>query len=371
MISGRARPRRQPTGAACRRSQAAMTQGAQMTIVTDDNTATPAGSGADAARWSVSLAVALRAARGLGDLLDALGGSRLWLPLPDDGRPVTDGSAVDAADRHLPGQPSSCPRSPRRRGCGPRCRGPGRPCRWCMPPPVAAARRRSRRRAGQAAARRAGHRAQSRHGPERAGVPGGRRVPGRGAAFRCVAARTGGPSADAGWTPARRRSGPGCVRSAASPGRGGCVALRRFAGEGLVISVALDDPADAAARDAVVVAIERAAAAAPQDPGFPVDVTFPGEGAPDSVDEWVSACAGPFYLRPDRRPAARRAWRRLPRSWLIRHHRGIASRGAGQAAGRSRATRLSALITPRSDACTIDSLMPTPHSTRSPTWISR
>src|ERR1022692_19559 len=47
------------------------------------------------------------------------------------------------------------------------------------------------------------------------------------------------------------------------------------------------------------------------------------------------------------------------------------ARRAGQATGRSRATRLSALITPRSDACTIDSLMPTPHSTRSPTWISR
>lgn len=36
-----------------------------------------------------------------------------------------------------------------------------------------------------------------------------------------------------------------------------------------------------------------------------------------------------------------------------------------------RAARFSALITPRSDASTIDSLMPTPHSTRSPTSISR
>ena len=38
---------------------------------------------------------------------------------------------------------------------------------------------------------------------------------------------------------------------------------------------------------------------------------------------------------------------------------------------RYRAARFSALITPRSDASTIDSLMPTPHSTRSPTSISR
>jgi len=36
-----------------------------------------------------------------------------------------------------------------------------------------------------------------------------------------------------------------------------------------------------------------------------------------------------------------------------------------------RAARFRALITPRSEARTIDSLMPTPHSTRSPTSISR
>jgi hypothetical protein len=49
---------------------------------------------------------------------------------------------------------------------------------------------------------------------------------------------------------------------------------------------------------------------------------------------------------------------------------GQASARSGQAL-RSRAARFSALITPRSDAFTIDSLMPTPHSTRSPTSISR
>ena len=38
---------------------------------------------------------------------------------------------------------------------------------------------------------------------------------------------------------------------------------------------------------------------------------------------------------------------------------------------RSRTYRFSALTTPRSDACTIDSLMPTPHCTLSPTSISR
>jgi len=28
---------------------------------------------------------------------------------------------------------------------------------------------------------------------------------------------------------------------------------------------------------------------------FPIDVTFPGEGAPDLVDEWIAANAEPFY----------------------------------------------------------------------------
>lgn len=65
-------------------------------------------------------------------------------------------------------------------------------------------------------------------------------------------------------------------------------------GEGLIISVTLDDPANPAAHDAVIGAIERAAALVPHQ--FPIDVTFPGEGAPDQVDEWVSAYSEPFYL---------------------------------------------------------------------------
>ncbi len=72
----------------------------------------------------------------------------------------------------------------------------------------------------------------------------------------------------------------------------------RFAGEGLLISVTLDDPAEAAARDLAAGAIERAAWQAPaQDTAFPIDVTFPGEREPDHIDEWISACATPFYRR--------------------------------------------------------------------------
>lgn len=69
------------------------------------------------------------------------------------------------------------------------------------------------------------------------------------------------------------------------------------AGEGLVLSVSLDDPSSADARDAVVRAIEDAAASLPGAVPYPVDVTFPGEAAPDIIDEWVTANAAPFYTR--------------------------------------------------------------------------
>jgi len=66
-------------------------------------------------------------------------------------------------------------------------------------------------------------------------------------------------------------------------------------GEGLVISVALDDPVSPVAHDAVVTVVEHAAATIGAD--FPIDVTFPGESEPDQIDEWVAANATPFYVR--------------------------------------------------------------------------
>ena len=68
-------------------------------------------------------------------------------------------------------------------------------------------------------------------------------------------------------------------------------------GEGLVISVQLDDPASPVAHDAVVTVIERAAASVPQQAAFPIDVTFPGEAAADQIDEWIAENASPFYMR--------------------------------------------------------------------------
>src|SRR5260370_42533899 len=65
-----------------------------MTIVTDANTATPGGGHAEGAVEG-ALAAAICAPGRIGDLLDELSRGRLWLPLPDGGRPGTDGSAVN------------------------------------------------------------------------------------------------------------------------------------------------------------------------------------------------------------------------------------------------------------------------------------
>jgi len=51
-------------------------------------------------------------------------------------------------------------------------------------------------------------------------------------------------------------------------------------------------------------------AAAASGTGWPVDVTFPGEGEPDIIDRWVATASAPFYQRelrvelpaPPRRP---------------------------------------------------------------------
>ena len=65
------------------------------------------------------------------------------------------------------------------------------------------------------------------------------------------------------------------------------------AGEGLVISVALDDPGSEARRGAVIDALERARAAVPLRVPFPVDVTFPGEVVGDETSSAVSASVFP------------------------------------------------------------------------------
>ena len=75
-----------------------------MSLTADSNTAMQAADRAAAAGQGGpsapdefverALAAAVLDAGCIGDLLDALRSARLWLPLPDDGRPVTTGGAV-------------------------------------------------------------------------------------------------------------------------------------------------------------------------------------------------------------------------------------------------------------------------------------
>jgi hypothetical protein len=80
------------------------------------------------------------------------------------------------------------------------------------------------------------------------------------------------------------------------------------AGEGLVISVALDEPAREESRSAAAAAIERAAAAVALRVPFPLDITFPGErvtgeDVPEAlaplaeIDAWIEGSTRPFYAR--------------------------------------------------------------------------
>lgn len=72
----------------------------------------------------------------------------------------------------------------------------------------------------------------------------------------------------------------------------------QFAGEGLLIAVTLDNPDDPESRDTVTAAVERAAwQAAAQDAAFPIDVTFPGESEPDEIDSQVADVGTAFYRR--------------------------------------------------------------------------
>jgi len=71
--------------------------------------------------------------------------------------------------------------------------------------------------------------------------------------------------------------------------------LTTDSGQGLIIGVALDDPGNAAAQQAVLAAVTDAVAVA--QPRFPVDVAFPGECEPGPLEEWTAGHAPPFYVR--------------------------------------------------------------------------
>ncbi len=266
-----------------------------MTTVTDDNTATPGGGHAEGA-VERALAAAIRDASRIGDLLDELSRGRLWLPLPDDGRRVTDGSAVNLptltylGTSFVPAFTSAARLHgsiPRPRTPGPGVYTPARVKPHIMVPVTALARLL----------------------PGDVGIalnPGaGESVPVYPEGVRYLAA------ADHADPRSRIRVGPLPVRpDSLLDGIGSVLAdvpaVRdaaaawlsvEFAGEGLVISVTLDDPKDVPAQDAVIRVVERAVRAQARDPGFPIDVTFIGEGAPDPVDAWIATSATPFYRR--------------------------------------------------------------------------
>jgi hypothetical protein len=275
-------------------------------IVADHSGAGHAGGHAEDA-MERALAEAARDSSKIGDLLDELSRGRLWLPLPEDGQPVMDGTAVRLPTLKYLGAEfvPAFTSAARLRGTVPRPRAPlpsaPVPGVHAPPPvkphivvPVAALARLLPADVGIAINPSAGE-----------SVP----VYPEGVAYLASA-----PDPDphgrisVGPLPIQPDDLLGGIRSglagvpAASRAAAAWLAVE-FAGEGLVISVTLDDPADGDAKDAVVRVIEQAALAAPTDPWFPIDVTFPGEygldegSMPDPVDDWVSAFAIPFYRR--------------------------------------------------------------------------
>jgi SseB protein N-terminal domain len=256
-----------------------------MTVVTDDNTATPPpASHADTAVERALCAAAADPAR-IGDLLDELRLARLWVPLPDEGPAVTDGSAVSLPTvTHLGSE---------------------------FVPAFTSARRLTEATVSQSDGRPAPHLVVrtadlARLLPAALGIalnPGAAAsVPVYPDGVAYLASddardriRVSAPPAHASALLGAIRAGLAAIPAASDAGAAWLSV--RFAGEGLIIAVTLDDPADADAQAAVITAVERAVAAAPEDAGFPVDVTFPGEGEPDSLDDQISASAAPFYRR--------------------------------------------------------------------------
>jgi hypothetical protein len=272
-----------------------------MSIATDSNTATP--DPADLAPESAverALAAAIEDASRIGDLLDVLRHARLWLPLPGGAGAAIKGTAVTLPTvcylgsefvpayssaqllRQLAGPVRAVPEGPE---------GPEGPAETVPHAVVRAA-------------------DLARLLPPSVGIAlnagASESVPVYPQGVSYLAAKEAGNELDrisVGPLPIRPDGlladvAAGLVQIAQV--RDACAAWLsvQFAGEGLLISVTLDDPADAAARDLAVGAIERAAwQAAAQDAGFPIDVTFPGEREPDHIDELVSAFATPFYRR--------------------------------------------------------------------------
>ena len=250
------------------------------------------------------------------DLLDELSRGRLWVPLPDD-RPVTDGSAVllptvtylgaefvpaftsaprlaSWLGRPGAGRPGAAPPSP-----GPAQstgetlaasgEGPFSAIPHIVVPAAALARRLP---AGVGIALNPDAEASVPIYPEGVGYLAANPI--TVVATDGTQVRIGRPPADPVTLLGEVRAVLGSLPDVRQASRAWLSVPGQ--GEGLIMSVTLHDPARESARQEVLSAIEQAVHAVP-DQGFPIDVTFPGEGEPDQLDEWISAYADPFYLR--------------------------------------------------------------------------
>ncbi|HLJ99607.1 MAG TPA: enhanced serine sensitivity protein SseB C-terminal domain-containing protein, partial [Streptosporangiaceae bacterium] len=235
----------------------------------------PSGDDHDPSLIEEALAAAARDPDRIDDLLDTLRQARLWLPLPDGDKPVTDGSAVHLptvtylGDDFVPAFTSADRLT---------CWTGEQTARHIVVPATGLARLL----------------------PRDLGIalnPDGQpSVPIYPDGVRHLAGDVGigQPTAD----PAALLASVGTALRGLPAVRHASRAWLRLPGrgEGLVISVVLRDPADPAAHEAVLAAVELAARNVPRP--FPLDVTFPGEAEPHPLDDWIAAHATPFYTSP-------------------------------------------------------------------------
>jgi hypothetical protein len=287
-----------------------------------------------------ALAAAVKDSDRISDLLDELSRGRLWLPLPDDGGPVTDGSAVQLptviylgsefvpaftsagalasyaglAGTGATGQPQ--PDADHGRAWTP---APGPYGGWTTQRVAAPAIPRPADPLFSAAPAAPAGRTVP-HVVVPAAALARRLPPGLGIALNPGAAASvpiypegvtylaaaewiaGDVRIRLGQPPTEPESLLREVSAGLRPIRAVRQASRAWlsvpgAGEGLIVSVTLDNPADQPAQQEVLSAIAYAAEVVGPKAGFPIDVTFPGEHEPDDLDGWIAEHAPPFHLR--------------------------------------------------------------------------
>jgi hypothetical protein len=266
-----------------------------MRVATDNNPVTPGrGNSPDAVEGA--LAAAIRDATRIGDLLETLREAKLWIPLPAGAAPSPGGTAVTLptvrylGSEFIPAYTSAAVLAAS--ADLERSQDQAPPLSGAPPPHVVV-------RAADLA----------RLMPPEIGIAlnagASESVPvyPPGVAFLAADEAAGGRSRiSLGQPPAEPVELLAAIRTGlagipqASQASAAWLSVQ-FSGEGLIISVALDDPADGAVRDQVVAALERAVEAVRPSAGYPMDVTFPGEGEPDYIDCWIAAFAEPFYRR--------------------------------------------------------------------------